>query len=196
MLRHYSRWALSSCSKTCGRGIRIRYRTCIKKDDLHFYFCNGPNEERKHIPWYLEDCKGTLGQWTNWSTCSTTCGEGTQQHKRRCNGPGDCNGLGRLEEERDCPDLPLCKGTLGQWSQWSECSTTCGEGTQQRQKRCIGPGDCNGLGNLEEERVCLDLPNCIGIFVCYPHVTKLDFKSKTFSFGFRWLSILLLLYQL
>ena len=107
-------------------------------------------------------CEGTLSPWSGWSQCSATCGEGTQQRQRRCIGPGDCDGLGHLEEERVCPDLPRCKGTLGQWSEWSQCSRTCGEGTQQRQRRCIGPGDCDGLGHLEEERECPGLSPCKG----------------------------------
>ena len=99
-------------------------------------------------------CQGTIGQWSEWSQCSATCGEGTQQRQRRCIGPGDCDGLGDLEEERECPGLSPCKGTLGQWSEWSQCSATCGQGTQQRQRRCIGPGDCDGLGHLEDLRKC------------------------------------------
>ena len=100
-----------------------------------------------------------LGEWSDWSECSATCDQGTQQRKRECNGaPEDCDG--DLEEERACPDLPRCKGTLGQWSQWSECSATCGEGRQTRQRRCIGPGDCDVA--LIDEEPCQDQPNCIG----------------------------------
>ena len=45
---HYGPWSYwSSCSKTCGSGIRTRSRTCIKKDNFHTYFCNGPSEDRE-----------------------------------------------------------------------------------------------------------------------------------------------------
>ena len=73
-----------------------------------------------------------------------------------------CDNLGSPIEVVDC-DLPSCSGTLGLWSDWSECSSTCGKGTRQRQRECIGPGDCYGLGLLEEEEQCPDLQKCISM---------------------------------
>merc|ERR1712049_52204 len=67
-----------------------------------------------------------------------------------------------------------CEGTLSPWSGWSQCSATCGEGTQQRQRRCIGPGDCDGV--LIDEEPCQDQPNCFGNFFFVIH-TKLDFSK-------------------
>ena len=58
-----------------------------------------------------------------------------------------------LEEEKDCPDLPSCKGASGQWSDWSEYSATCG-GLRGRTWKCIGPGDCEGLVIDEEKETC------------------------------------------
>ena len=56
-----------------------------------------------------------LGEWSDWSECSATCDLGTQQRKRECNGaPEDCDG--DLEEERACPDLPRCKGTVDEFN--------------------------------------------------------------------------------
>ena len=104
---------------------------------------------------------GTLGRWSEWSKCSATCGQGKQQRNRECFGPRDCDG--HLEEERNCPDLPSCKGRLGQWSDWSECSATCGRGGyRKRTRKCIGPGDCHGLGHLKNLQNCVNLPSCIG----------------------------------
>ena len=99
----------------------------------------------------LPTCKGTLGQWSEWSACSATCGQGKQQRKRNCHGHGDCDGP--LEDERDCPDLPNCKGAPGQWSDWSYFSATCGE-LRRRTWKCIGPGDCEGLVIDEEKETC------------------------------------------
>lgn len=156
---HYGPWSYwSSCSKTCGSGIRTRSRTCIKKDNFHTYFCNGPSEDREQC--YMEECKGTLGQWSHWSGCSATCGSGKHRRTRKCIGPGHCRGLGSLTEIKDCRNLPSCQGKFGKWSPWSPCSATCGEATRQRRRECNGPGDC--LGHLEEEEDCLYLPSCKG----------------------------------
>ena len=108
----------------------------------------------------MEECKGTLGQWSHWSGCSATCGSGKHRRTRKCIGPGHCRGLGSLTEIKDCTNLPSCQGKFGKWSPWSPCSATCGEATRQRRRECNGPGDC--LGHLEEEEDCLYLPSCKG----------------------------------
>ena len=74
-----------------------------------------------------------------------------------------CDNLGSPIEVVDCVDLPSCRGTLSKWSDWSECSATCGEATRKRQRECIGPGSCDGLGLLEEEEQCPDLQKCISM---------------------------------
>ena len=53
--------------------------------------------------------------------------------------------------EPECP---------GQWSEWSQCSANCGKGKQTRQRKCIGPGDCDTLGPIAEDKPCSNLPKC------------------------------------
>ena len=161
----WSEW--TTCSVTCGRGgTKVRTRECLGQ-----YSCVGRNVDWKtcdNIPckgkmrkrWILIFVftkfviLGKLSQWSGWSQCSTTCGKGTRHRQRTCIGPGDCDGLGLLKEEDTCPDQPKCHGTLDQWSSWSSCSATCGEATRKRQRECIGPGSCDGLGLLTEEEPC------------------------------------------
>ena len=102
---------------------------------------------------------GTLGPWSEWSECSATCGDATRHRSRQCSSHGDCSEKEVRLEKEACKHLPGC-GTLGEWSDWTQCTTTCGKGTRQRQRRCIGPGDCNGA--LIDEDFCQDQPNCIG----------------------------------
>ena len=122
-----------------------------------------------------DDDDDRLGLWSKWSACSATCGQGTKQRQRKCIGRGNCAGLGPLEEKRDCPDLPSCQGTLGEWSQWSGCSATCYdegeeveggrpkvEPTRSRTRECLGGPNvtCEDLGELTEVVACVNCKHC------------------------------------
>ncbi len=83
------------------------------------------------------------GGWSAWTTCSTTCGSGTQT--RSCtspafaNGGATCSGLSQQScNTQSCTATPIPGG----WSTWSTCSATCGSGTQTR--TCSSPAAANG----------------------------------------------------
>lgn len=65
-----------------------------------------------------------------------------------------------------CVFVPV-DGGWTPWSVWSDCSVTCGHGTQIRSHACINPpprnngSDC--LGPERERRDCPNLP-CLGLF--------------------------------
>ena len=61
---------------------------------------------------------GGYSNWTRWSNCSTSCGDGVMTRSRHCNNPSpaghdakNCSGLGPREETRKCYLKP-CHGNL------------------------------------------------------------------------------------
>ncbi|CAC5396790.1 unnamed protein product [Mytilus coruscus] len=95
---------------------------------------------------------GNWGQWTAWSMCSFSCGNGNQSRRRRCNSPipsaggSDCNGTNIQTQTCNvlsCPELkPSVSSVHGQWGTWQEwesCNTTCGNGLKQRSRNCDSP---------------------------------------------------------
>ena len=41
------------------------------------------------------------------------------------------------------------------WEEWGNCRSTCGQGTQQRRRFCVGPTcTCKCVGNSKENRFC------------------------------------------
>ena len=71
--------------------------TVVNFDEVS-QFCNEP----------LPVINGAWGEWGTWSSCSVTCGEGTQTRTRECNNPVPANGGsdcgGDSSENRSCTE--------------------------------------------------------------------------------------------
>uniref|UniRef100_A0A8C2X0W2 Adhesion G protein-coupled receptor B1 n=1 Tax=Cyclopterus lumpus TaxID=8103 RepID=A0A8C2X0W2_CYCLU len=97
-------------------------------------------------------CQDSGGEeWSAWSVCSATCGEGWQSRTRFCVSSSystQCSGP--LREQRPCNNSAVCPvhGAWDEWSPWSLCSSTCGRGYRFRMRTCAPPqfgGDpCDG----------------------------------------------------
>ena len=70
----------SSCSVTCGEGEQSRSRQCeggicslaIPEDLIEIRSCN------------VQDCDAEFTEWSDWSSCSVTCGKGASTRTRTC----------------------------------------------------------------------------------------------------------------
>lgn len=158
-MTEWSTW--SSCSKTCGPGIKKRSKKCIP----HKY--NGrpcpPDEsmvESKQCLIKYCPIHGKWKKWGNWSDCSVTCGNGTQTRYRDCSSHGhggkDCWGKGL--QARPCQKYP-CKSDnkWSNWNDWTSCSTSCGDGIKTRLRVCknsSGQFSKNCQGNQSEKIIC------------------------------------------
>uniref|UniRef100_A0A3B4DF73 ADAM metallopeptidase with thrombospondin type 1 motif, 2 n=1 Tax=Pygocentrus nattereri TaxID=42514 RepID=A0A3B4DF73_PYGNA len=154
----YFEWALkkwSHCSKPCGGGKQYTRFGCRRKSDgkmVHRTLCANIAKPRAIS-------RASVQCWVTgeWEECSKSCGKtGTQTRPVRCVRPQPdgtqktinskyCND-DRPEGRRSC-NRQLCPA---QWrtGPWSQCSVTCGNGTQERQVMCSTPD--NAIG------VCLD----------------------------------------
>jgi len=85
-------------------------------------------------------CPCVYEEWSDWSSCSVTCGGGTQTRERgekrsATNGGDPCSTLGQPDEELPC-ETQSCPINC-QWLEWSEwdmsdqgCNTMCGNGVR------------------------------------------------------------------
>ncbi|KAG8040963.1 hypothetical protein G9C98_001951 [Cotesia typhae] len=159
----------SECSKHCGPGTQMVSSRCFQ------VILNSPNQSprllRDYACAHLErpsdirpcvgPCDDVRWSYSDWGTCSVTCGGGVQIRTAKCidsNGvevaENTCNAsekiLKRFFENRIvnkvyCNKLlsavsEICNaGPCHHWStgEWSSCSVTCGEGTRRRKVACM-----------------------------------------------------------
>ncbi|KAH9492582.1 Contactin-associated protein-like 2 [Bulinus truncatus] len=99
------------------------------------------------VVWVDISVDGSWLSWSQWTSCSTTCGGGQQRKNRLCQEPlfggKPCDGLNAEYlrcSENSCP-IP---GLWLPWSPWTPCSATCGGGSHIRERIC----NTTSFGNL------------------------------------------------
>ncbi|XP_052236542.1 coadhesin-like isoform X2 [Dreissena polymorpha] len=137
----WSEW--TDCSVSCGNGTHSRTRNCTDPAPANKgENCTGDPTEEMACERQACPMDGNWGTWNGWSECSKTCGVGLRFKDRTCSHPApDQDGLFCQGEPRDyevCKNDTCEDGHWDLWSDWSECSTTCGLGQRSRHRNCSG----------------------------------------------------------
>ncbi|XP_064221224.1 spondin-1 isoform X3 [Aotus nancymaae] len=155
----------SPCSISCGMGMRSRERY-VKQFPEDGSVCTLPTEETEKCT-VNEECSPSsclMTEWGEWDECSATCGMGMKKRHRMIKmSPADgsmCKAETSQAEKCMMPECHTIPCLLSPWSEWSDCSVTCGKGMRTRQrmlKSLAELGDCNE--DLEQVEKCM-LPEC------------------------------------
>ncbi|XP_078697589.1 adhesion G protein-coupled receptor B1-like [Branchiostoma floridae x Branchiostoma belcheri] len=167
----WSTWsAYSPCSQSCGDGVRTRTRLCHHVDGSPSIECDGAAGralQMEEISCDLDHCPvhGGWSSWEGWGACSQSCGAAVQQRVRSCSHPVPVFGGKRCPgshlQERQCHQDPCAAdGEWSDWGEYSECTLTCGRGTQQRTRTCLGQAGTGAAceGPATETRRCNEMP--------------------------------------
>merc|ERR1719498_1768689 len=156
----WSAW--DACTESCGTGSQTRTRdvtvdfkdgyTCsLSSPDCHLdgvqghevvavTRCSILSDERdcnEHA--CPKDC--VVGAWSDWSSCTLSCGTGSQTRPRVNTAPehgGKACPSSRAQRACNDHECPVdC--VYGDWSTWSSCSKSCGTGTQTRIRGMVRP---------------------------------------------------------
>ncbi|CAK8677728.1 brain-specific serine protease 4-like [Clavelina lepadiformis] len=134
-------WRKEGCSVTCGSGSEREVRSCLNGGR-----CIGPRTRTVQCDAGTcpkDDCEDTYNS-CQWLKLNDYCQE--QYHKtmyRICRKTCDlCDGVN--------PDQPVTLPPRPQWNVSSECSRTCGGGTNYRIPRCPA-GDINSCPRIYED---------------------------------------------
>nr|XP_023676690.1 ADAMTS-like protein 1 isoform X2 [Paramormyrops kingsleyae] len=177
------RWevgAWSPCSATCGVGLRTRAVVCARPRSHgdNGTVPAGESECRHPKPSSVQACNRfdcpPMWETQDWGPCSQSCGGGTQRQGAACKQRLADGSVLELPETF-CPSrgptaLRPCNVTdCPPWwapANWSQCSVTCGEGTQTMQTECRH--DLNGEQRPVAPAACTSPAPPVAVRLCSP----------------------------
>jgi len=144
----------SSCSKSCGGGTRSRTRDviwpnpdCKGKDPLS-QPADREESEACNTDACPVHCQAT--KWSEWSSCSASCGGGTRTRTRTIiqkaeHGGNQCHGGEATTQTEACNEGCCPKDVeMSKWSSYGACSEECGGGLQSKTRKVIQWATCGG----------------------------------------------------
>eukprot|EP00747_Dinoflagellata_sp_TGD_P121039 gnl/TRDRNA2_/TRDRNA2_173374_c0_seq1.p1 gnl/TRDRNA2_/TRDRNA2_173374_c0~~gnl/TRDRNA2_/TRDRNA2_173374_c0_seq1.p1 ORF type:complete len:1602 (+),score=263.90 gnl/TRDRNA2_/TRDRNA2_173374_c0_seq1:84-4889(+) len=166
----WTEWQL--CDKTCDGGQTFRHRVVEVKAASGGKPCQGELLMTKPCnaiscsadPAAL-DASCVVSEWTAWSECSEPCGSGIETRTRNVLAEASEGGNGcnvRLSQVRPCAYNKPCEKEDCEWdlwSEWSECTASCGGGQTQRHREVkvepkLNGKMCAALDSTSEVKPC------------------------------------------
>ncbi|NXS57092.1 TSP1 protein, partial [Brachypteracias leptosomus] len=154
-------WTIDSCTEcTCQNSATI-----CRKVSCPLMPCSNatvPDGECCPRCWPSDYADDGWSPWSEWTSCSVTCGNGIQQRGRSCDSLNNrCEGSSvqtRTCHLQECDKRFKQDGGWSHWSPWSSCSVTCGMGIITRIRLCNSPvPQLNGKpceGEARENKPC------------------------------------------
>ncbi|CAF1679281.1 unnamed protein product [Rotaria magnacalcarata] len=168
----WGNWTLTTpCFGVCGNGTLIYTRNCTPPIGGGL-MCVGPTQQVNTCD-LQRPCpiNGGWSNWTNFTTCSVTCGVGVYSRIRNCNSPVPQYGgdlcVGAPLETAYCLTNVSCpiNGGWTTWTSWSNCSLNCSGGMQTRTRNCTNPSPANNgapcIGSSYQYQTCNDAIPCV-----------------------------------
>jgi hypothetical protein len=157
-----SDWTATECSKSCGKGDRMKYREIITHAQGAGAECPilqmSETCNEQHCP---VDC--SMGEWGGWSACSAKCGGGVIERVRDINRHSSHGGKPCMEtqETQSCnPQACETDCELGSWTPWSPCSKDCDTGTTFKVKSVVKSAEGQGTCPKKSSRERLHSKSC------------------------------------
>ncbi|NXI71696.1 ATS7 metalloproteinase, partial [Anseranas semipalmata] len=164
----------TTCTATCGTGVQRQIVHCVEKlaGIVEERYCDAltrPDDQQRTCNEEPCPARWWVGEWQK---CSATCGtsglmkrtvlciQSVGLDEQRALQQADCQHLSKPEATAPCHrDVPC----PSQWTvgNWSECSATCGNGTQRRPVYCSNNtrATCDPAQRPSSETIC-SLPQC------------------------------------
>merc|ERR1711881_301626 len=150
----WNEWsAWSSCTNSCAGGSRSRARTSDNPAPAKGgAACEGDSDATEACNEHACPVHGEWGVWSEFDTCTKSCGGGQQERTRVCDSPAPLHGGDQCPG--DDRNTVACNqhtcavdGVWGNWGSLSDCSLTCGGGVQHRYRYCDSPSPQYGGNN-------------------------------------------------
>lgn len=164
----------TSCSASCDGGTQTRTVTYKSKYDGRICKTEKETQSCNTIACCSDATSTTT--YTDWTTCSASCGGGTQTRTKTVTSNINNSVCESKTETQSCNTMDCCSDTTTAYGDWGSCSASCGGGTQTRTGTKTSIYDGRLCETITESQSC-------NTQKCCTNVTKWTCNSPTVSVG-------------